>query len=161
MRKGIKGDFVFIAAYWLFFIALSALLVQRGLALGVWLALAVAFCAVLAAICATTAAQMDFLENLRLYALLDTPSDAPDTEIQRRIDDVRDAARFKFRLIFVATAALSPVFLWHAGWWLFGLWRHRAAVDWAFFLMLFGVLAIAAAFNFIPRESLMSVLAGS
>src|SRR3954449_9660274 len=29
MRKGIKGDFVFIAAYWLFFIALSALLVQR------------------------------------------------------------------------------------------------------------------------------------
>ncbi len=168
VRGEVKGDFVFIAAYWLLFITLGALLVQSGF-LGALLAATVA-------ICITAAAQMDFLENLRLYTLLDTPSNTPEIEVQRRIDDVREAARFKFGLIFVATAALSPVFLRHTGWWLFGigglyllaaavglfgLWQHRAAVEWAFLLMLLGVLWIAAVFNFIPRESLMSVLAGS
>jgi len=65
IRKATYVDFIFIAAYWLLFIALSALLAQRDIPLAVPLA-------VVAAVCAT-AAQVDFLENLRLFALLDTP----------------------------------------------------------------------------------------
>jgi hypothetical protein len=69
-------DLIFIAAYWLLFIALSALLAQRDITLAVPLA-------VVAAVCATAAAQVDFPENLRLFALLDTPPEASDTEISR------------------------------------------------------------------------------
>lgn len=165
-RNGIKWDFVLIAAYWLLLVSLSVLLVQRDLSFGAWFA-------VLAAVCVTAAAQMDFLENLRLYTLLDTPPD--ELEVQA-VHDVRDAARLKFGLIFVAAASLSPVFLWRTDWWLFGigvlfvlsaavgllgLWQYRAAVDWAFLLTILGVLAIAVAFNRVPRESLMNVLSGS
>lgn len=128
--------------------------------------------AALAAVCATAAAQVDFLENLRVFTLLDTfprglyHGQRLAEETKQKVKDVRDAALFKFELFFVATALLSPVFLWRAGQrlfvvigvlfllaatvGLFGLWRYRLVVAWAFFLMTLGVLAIAVEFDRLP-----------
>ncbi len=160
IRKGTYVDFVFIAAYWLLFIALSALLAQRDITLAIPLA-------VVAAVCATAAAQVDFLENLRLFALLDLSPEASDTEISWVAKGVRDAALLKFGLSFVAAALLAQVFLWHDDWWLlgigilyliaaaiglFGVWRYPVAVQWGFLLLALGIIPIAAALTLIPHK---------
>jgi hypothetical protein len=164
IRKATYVDFIFIAAYWLLFIALSALLAQRDITLAVPLA-------VVAAVCATAAAQVDFLENLRLFALLDTAPEASDAEISRIAKEVRDAALLKFGLSFVAVALLSQVFLWRDDWWLhaigilyliaaaiglFGVWWYPAAVQWGFFLLAIGIIPIAVVFTLIPHRIVAS-----
>jgi hypothetical protein len=157
-------DFIFIAARWLLFIALSALLAQRDITLAVPLA-------VVAAVCATAAAQVDFLENLRLFALLDTTTEASDNEISWIAKEGRVAALLKFGLSFVAAALLAQIFLWRDDWWifaigilyliaaaieLFGVWWYPAAVQWGFFLLALGTIPIAVIFTLIPHRIVAS-----
>src|SRR5215216_4645773 len=63
IRKGLYGDYFFIAMYWLLFVGMSALLATRSHAWAVW-------AGVVAAACATSAATFDVVENLRTGALL-------------------------------------------------------------------------------------------
>jgi hypothetical protein len=108
LREGLNADYVFIAAYWLLFMGTSVLLSQRDLTLtlgparfnpSVWLAAA-------AALCATSAAIFDLVENFALARLYDAG------EVTKPLlDATSGAGSWKWALSFAAIFLLSFTFL--------------------------------------------------
>jgi hypothetical protein len=161
IRRALAWDNVFIAAYWLLFAGLCALLAGRAGARGgaVWLA-------VFAALCVTAAAVSDTVENARTAALLDAAAVTGPL-----LGGVAAASFQKWLLISLATLALSPVFLWGGDryalvtggglfllyvligaltlWGIFG-GRPRLVMT-AFGLNFVGVLVVAVVFGAWPR----------
>jgi len=99
IRKGLFGDYFFIAMYWLLFVGMSVLLATRSHAWAVW-------AGVVAAACATSAAIFDVVENLRTAALLEAVKIQPEL-----VDRVASAGFGKWLLISLATLVLSLVFV--------------------------------------------------
>ena len=152
MRKGLYGDYLFIAMYWLLLVLMSVLLGLRGGRWAVW-------AAVVAVVCATGAAIFDLVENLSIASLLDAA--AIDAKMVR---NVASAGFGKWLLISVSMAALATLFL--RGDWLallgvlhflvavgftYGLLRSPRVVEWAFLLNFVGVLAVGVIFSLWPR----------
>jgi hypothetical protein len=150
LRQGIYIDYLIIAFYWLLYMALAALLSQQG-----WFVVGV-----LAAVCITAAAQLDFLENLNLFTLLDSPPNAPNLE--HLVAAVRKPSRFKWALIFLAVGLTALVFLPQSNWrlWtvgmthlltaivgLIGIGRYRPAVEWGYGLMSLSIILDAVTFT--------------
>lgn len=161
LRRSLAWDNVFIAAYWLLFTGLAALLAQRvGARAALWLA-------VFAAVCATGAAISDTVENARTAALLDAAS-----VTKLMLKGVAAASFEKWLLVGLATLVLSPVFLWRGERWsvvaggglfllyltvgvltLAGILGGSARlVLTAFGLNFIGVVVIAVLFNVWPRR---------
>jgi patatin-related protein len=139
----VKGDYVFIAAYWILFVLLADRLL--GLAAGEavlrppaqWLAgflgmdgLAgvrdvlrgvqgvLRVLGVGALVTGTAAAVLDVVENGRIYEAFTA---ARGREEKWMADGIRSAATWKWALVFVTVLLLSPLFLWSeaalAGFW--------------------------------------------
>ncbi len=155
IRKGLYGDYCFIAMYWLLFAGMSALLARRNPSWAVW-------AGVIAAVCATSAAIFDVVENLSIAALLDAVKIQPEM-----IRNVASAGFGKWLLISLATIILSLVFLRRD--WLvllgglylligvlgiYGLLRNPRLVELSFLLNFFGLLAVAIVFTGWPRKVL-------
>jgi hypothetical protein len=155
IRKGLYGDYVFIAMYWLLLALMSALLAARGGRWAVWVA-------VVAAVCATGAAIFDVVENLSIAALLDA------AEIKAHmVSNVASAGFGKWLLISISMFAVSFLFLRDD--WLallgvlnllvavslvYGLLRSPRVIEWAFLLNFVGVLAVGVVFSVWPRSVL-------
>jgi hypothetical protein len=155
LRKGLYGDYFFIALYWLLFVGMSALLAKRSHRWAVW-------AGVIAAVCATSAAIFDVVENLSIAALVD----APDIR-EHLVRNVTAAASGKWLLISIALLILSLVFLrrnWLAllgglyfligvlG--IYGVLQMRGLVQLSFMLSLLGVLFVAVIFTRWPEKIL-------
>jgi hypothetical protein len=159
IRKGLNGDYVFIAMYWLLFVGMSALLAGRNHR---WAVLA----GIVAAVCATSAAIFDVVENLRTAALVD----AIDIQ-QWQVSNVAFAGFGKWLLISLATIVLSFVFvrrdwlvLLAALYLLIGLTglyglllRHPRFVELSFALNLVGLPVVAIVFSFFPQKILQQL----
>jgi hypothetical protein len=155
LRQGLYGDYCFIAMYWLLFAGMSALLATRSHSWAVW-------AGVLAAVCATSAAIFDVVENLSIAALLDA------AEIQAEmVRNVASAGFGKWLLVSLSTLILSLVFLRRD--WLvvlgalyflialmgiYGLLRDPRFVEWSFLLNFVGLLAVAVVFSAWPQKVL-------
>ena len=158
IRQGLYGDYCFIAMYWLLFVGMSVLLTGRSNAWAVW-------AGVVAAVCATSAAIFDVVENLSTAALLDT------VEIRSEmVRNVTSAGFGKWLLISLATLILSLVFLrrdWLAllgvlylligvlG--IYGLLRNPRVVELSFLLNLVGLPVVAIVFSVWPHMVLEQV----
>lgn len=156
IRQGLYGDYCFIAMYWLLFVGMSALLAERSYKWAVW-------AGVIAAVCATSAAIFDVIENLSIAALLDV------AEIQAdMIRNVASAGFGKWLLISLSTATLSLVFLRRD--WLvllgglylligvmgiYGLLRNPRIVEWSFGLNFVGLIVVAIVFSAWPGKVLV------
>ena len=155
LRQGLYGDYCFIAMYWLLFTGMSALLVGRGHRWAV-------FAGVVAAVCATSAAIFDVVENLSIAALVDAAVVQPEL-----VRNVANAGFGKWLLVSLATLILSLVFLRRD--WLvllgvfyffigvigiYGILRDPRFVERSFYLSFVGVLAVAIVFTFLPRKVL-------
>lgn len=99
IRRGLYGDYCFIAMYWLLFAGMSALLAGRSYRWAVW-------AGVIAAVCATGAAIFDVVENLSIATLLDAVEIKTDM-----VRNVVSAGFGKWLLISLSTLILSLVFL--------------------------------------------------
>jgi len=156
IRKGLNGDYVFIAMYWALFVGMSVLLAGRSHR---WAVLA----GVVAAVCATGAAIFDVVENLRTAALVDT------IDIQQlQVSKVAFAGFGKWFLISLSTIVLSLVFvrrdwlvLLAALYLLIGvtglyglLLRQPRCVELSFGLNLIGLPVVAFVFSFFPQKIL-------
>jgi hypothetical protein len=153
IRKGLTGDYFFIAMYWLLFVGMSALLAARNYR-GAVLA------GIVAAVCATSAAIVDVLENRRTATLLDALKIQPDL-----VSGVASAGFGKWLLISLSTLVLSLVFFrsdWLVlmavlyvligGTCIFGLlWNKPQLVEWSFLLNLVGLPVVAIVFGFFPK----------
>jgi len=155
LRKGLYVDYFFIALYWLLFAGMSALLAMRSQRWAVW-------AGVVAAVCATSGAIFDVVENLSIAALVDA------TDIQEHlVRNVTSAGSGKWLLISIATLILSLVFLrrnWLAllsglyfviailG--IYGVLQMRGLVQLSFKLSLVGVLIVAVIFTRWPHTVL-------
>lgn len=155
LRQGLYGDYCFIAMYWLLFAGMSALLAGRSHSWAVW-------AGVVAAVCATSAAVFDVVENLSMAALLDA------AEIQAdMVRNVASAGFGKWLLVSVSTLILSLVFLrrdWLAllgalyfligviG--IYGLLRSPRFVELSFGLNFVGLLVVAVLFSAWPQKVL-------
>lgn len=149
IRKGLYGDYVFIAMYWLLLNGLSVLLAMRGGRLAL-------IAAVVAAVSATATAIFDVVENLSLAALLDAQSIEPHL-----VRNVAAAGLGKWLLISVSILALSPLFFL-SGWlvplgalnvlcaagFTYGVLRSPRVVELAFLLNFIGTLATGIIFSF-------------
>ena len=156
IRKGLYGDYGFIAMYWLLFAGMSALLAGRSNVWAVW-------AGVIAAVCATSAAIFDVIENLSIAAVLDAVEIQPEM-----VRNVASAGFGKWLLISLSTIVLSLVFLrrdWLAllgvlyllagviG--IYGLLRsHPRFVEFSFLLNLVALPIVAVVFSFWPRKIL-------
>jgi hypothetical protein len=155
-RSGVVFDFLVIAFYGLFYLALAAALALRPFRLAIWLA-------ALGAVFAAAGALFDLLENFRLFALLDVPSTAP--VMPARLADLSAATLWKWRALFLALLFLSANFFgterrWHnavgalyVATGAIGLWgvvHHSPAIEVGFVLMLVGMIAVAPAW--FPRR---------
>jgi len=155
IRKGLYGDYCFIAMYWLLFAGMSALLARRSPSWAVW-------AGVVAAVCATSAAIFDVVENLSIAALLDAVKIQPEM-----VRNVASAGFGKWLLISLATLILSLVFLRRD--WLvllgglylligvlgiYGLRRSPRLVELSFLLSFVGVLVVAIVFGRWPAKIL-------
>ena len=155
LRNGLYADYFFIALYWLLFAGMSARLAKRSQRWAVW-------AGVVAAVCATSAAIFDVVENLSIAALL-------DSDIQAHlVRNVTSAGFGKWLFISIATLVLSLVFLrrnWLAllgglyfligivG--IYGLMGDQPRlVEWSFLLSLVGVLFVAVIFSGWPQKVL-------
>lgn len=98
-------DFVFIAAYTLVFLTVSAILVSRG----GWRLWAGAAAAVLAA----ATGILDVVENLRILEIVDTP---PQMLTEAITEALNTAAMWKWTCAFVAIGLQSTLFLLAAEW---------------------------------------------
>jgi len=96
LRRNLRIDFLFIAAYLLLYTGLAALLAQRG---GVWLAVGAA-----AAVLAAAAAVFDVTENLRTLDLLAANGAAG-------LMAIRQASVLKWTAISASALLLSALFL--------------------------------------------------
>jgi len=162
IRRALAWDNAFIAAYWLLFAGLSALLARRDFSLGGWNP--ALWLAVFAALCATGAAVSDTVENARTTTLLGAnPVTGP------LLRGVAAASFQKWLLIGLATLALSTVFLWGGKGLVWGgvtfllyvlvgvlilagiLGGGPRLVVAGFYLSLGGVIVIAVLFNAWPR----------
>ncbi|HET6975700.1 MAG TPA: hypothetical protein VFI24_05225 [Pyrinomonadaceae bacterium] len=155
IRQGLYGDYCFIAMYWLLFVGMSALLAGRSSTWAVW-------AGVVAAVCATSAAVFDVVENLSIAALLDA------AEIQAdMVRNVVSAGFGKWLLVSLATIILSLVFLRRD--WLvllgglylligvlgiYGLLRNPRVVELSFVLNFVGLVIVAIVFSAWPRKVL-------
>jgi hypothetical protein len=155
IRQGLYGDYCFIAMYWLLFVGMSALLVGRSHAWAVW-------AGVVAAVCATSAAIFDIVENLSIAALLDA------AEIQAdMVSNVASAGFGKWLLVSLSTLVLSLVFLRRD--WLvqlgglylligvmgiYGLLHNPRFVEWSFGLNFVGLIVVATVFSAWPGKVL-------
>ena len=148
LRRALYGDYFFIAIYWLLFAGMSALLVQRGPSWAVW-------GGVVAAVCATSGAIFDVVENLSIAALLDAAVVQPEM-----VRNVASAGFGKWLLVSLSTLILSLVFLRRD--WLvllgalffvigligiYGILRDPRFVEWSFRLSLAGVVVVAIFFT--------------
>ncbi len=154
LRKGLYGDYCFIAMYWLLFAGMSALLAKRSQRWAVW-------AGVVAAVCATSAAILDVVENLSIAALLD--SDIKEYLVR----NVTAAGFGKWLLISIATLVLSLVFL-RRNWFallgglyvligllgIYGILRDARLVELSFVLNLIGAVVVAVIFSKCPQKVL-------
>jgi hypothetical protein len=155
LRQGLYGDYCFIAMYWLLFAGMSALLAGRSYSWAVW-------AGVVAAVCATSAAVFDVVENLSIAAVLDAGNIQPEM-----VRNVASAGFGKWLLISLSTLTLSLVFLRRD--WLavigvlyllvgiigvYGLLRDPRFVEWSFRLSFVGLLLVAVVFTGWPRRVL-------
>lgn len=155
-RSGVVFDFLVIAFYGLFYLALAAALADRPLRLAIWLA-------ALGAVFAAAGALFDVLENFRLFAVLDLPSTAP--ELPARLKDLSAATLWKWHSLFLAVIFLSANFFgterrWHnavgalyvatgaLGLW--GVGHPGPTIEIGFVLLLAGMIAVAPAW--FPRR---------
>lgn len=155
LRQGLYGDYGFIAMYWLLFAGMSALLAGRSHAWAVW-------AAVVAAVCATSAAVFDVVENLSIAALLDAAEVQPEM-----VRNVASAGFGKWLLISLATLILSLVFF-RRDWLMllgalyfliavmgiYGLLRNPRFVEWSFLLNFVGLLVVGVVFSAWPQKVL-------
>jgi len=155
IRQGLYGDYCFIAMYWLLFVGMSVLLAGRNHAWAVW-------AGVIAAVCATSAAIFDVVENLSTAALLDA------VEIQSEmVRNITSAGFGKWLLISISTLILSLVFLrrdWLAllaGLYILigvlgivGLLRNPRLVELSFLLNLVGLPIVGIVFSVWPLKIL-------
>jgi len=158
IRQGLYGDYCFIAMYWLLFVGMSVLLAGRSHAWAVG-------AGVVAAVCATSAAIFDVVENLSIAALLDAG------EIQSEmVRNVASAGFGKWLLISLSTLILSLVFLrrdWLAllgGLYLligvlgiYGLLRNPRLVELSFLLNLVGLPIVGVVFSAWPLKILEKI----
>jgi len=158
IRQGLYGDYCFIAMYWLLFAGMSALLAGRNHAWAVW-------AGVVAAVCATSAAVFDVVENLSIAALLDAAEIQPHL-----VRNVASAGFGKWLLVSLATVILSLVFLrrdWLAllgvlylligAMGIYGLLLHSPRfIEMSFLLNFVGLLVVAVVFSVWPRRMLDS-----
>ena len=156
IRQGLYGDYCFIAMYWLLFVGMSALLAGRSHSWAVW-------AGVVAAVCATSAAIFDVVENLSIAALLDAVEIQPEL-----VRNVASAGFGKWLLISLSTLVLSLVFLrrdWLAllgvlylligGICIYGLLLNRPRlVELSFLLNLVGLPIVAVVFSVWPHKIL-------
>jgi hypothetical protein len=155
IRQGLYSDYFFIAMYWLLFAGMSALLAGRTHSWAVW-------AGVVAAVCATSAAIFDVVENLSIAALLDAAKIQPEM-----VRNVASAGFGKWLLVSLSTLILSLVFLrrdWLAllgGLYLliaimgiYGLLRNPRFVEWSFLLNFVGLVVVAIVFSGWPRKIL-------
>jgi hypothetical protein len=155
IRQGLYGDYCFIAMYWLLFVGMSTLLAGRSHAWAVW-------AGVLAAVCATSAAIFDVVENLSIAALLDA------AEIRAElVRNVASAGFGKWLLVSLSTLILSLVFL-RRDWLLllgvlylligllgiYGLLRNPRFVELSFALNFVGLIVVAIVFTAWPAKVL-------
>lgn len=161
MLKALALDsLLFIPSYTLFFLAMSWLLTQRRFSWSLWLGL-------IAGACGIGAALLDYMENARIRALLET-SLAQTT--QQMIDSTRYVSLSKWALSFIATGLLSSLFLWRRDWilllgalyaltaivGLLGL-IFRPAIGWSFGLMGAGTLFLIAVFGIFADKFLQGL----
>ena len=156
MRAALYKDYLFIAMYWLLFVGMSTLLIVSG---RTWAMSA----GVIAAVCATSAAIFDVVENLSIAALLDA------AEIRNEmVRNVASAGFGKWLLVFLATLIISLLFI-RRDWvvllgvlylligvlGIYGLLRNQPRlVELAFGLYFVGVIGVAIVFTFFPRKIL-------
>jgi hypothetical protein len=155
IRQGLYGDYCFIAMYWLLFAGMSALLAGRSHSWAVW-------AGVVAAVCATSAAIFDVVENLNIAAMLDAVDIPPEM-----VRNVASAGFGKWLLVSLATLILSLVFL-RRDWLvligglylligvigLYGLLRNPRLVELSFLLNFLGLLVVAIFFSGWPQKVL-------
>jgi hypothetical protein len=103
-RRGVLGDFGFLAAYGCTYVAAGALLARHG---GAWIAIGCAG----AALGALTAA-LDVRENLGILQALAQPGEVDEARRRR----MRRASETKWSVSAAALAVLSTLFLWNAYW---------------------------------------------
>jgi len=155
LRKGLYADYCFIAMYWLLFAGMSALLAKRSHRWAVW-------AGVVAAVCATSAAVFDVVENLSIAALVDA------AEIQPfMVRNVTSAGFGKWFFVSIATLLLSLVFL-RRNWFallgglyiligilgIYGLLRNVRLVELSFQLNFVGLVVMAVVFSVWPQKFL-------
>jgi hypothetical protein len=155
IRKGLYGDYCFIAMYWLLFAGMSALLAKRSHRWAVW-------AGVIAAVCATSAAIFDVVENLSIAALVDA------TQIQQFMTyNVTSAGFGKWLFVSIAVLVLSLVFL-RRNWFallaglyiligifgIYGLLRNPRLVELSFLLNFVGLVVVAVVFSVWPQKVL-------
>lgn len=156
IRRGVYGDYVFIAMYWLLLMTMSALLALRR---GVWAVWAGAA----AAVCSTSAALFDVVENLSISVVLDATPLIQASEVR----NVAAAGFGKWLSVSLSTLILSLVFLRRD--WLallgalyvliavgcvYGLLRNPRLVELSFLLNFAGLLAVAFVFSTWPQKVL-------
>lgn len=154
LRRGLYGDYLFIAMYWLLFLLMSAVLAGRPARWAVWVGAA-------AAVCATATAVFDVVENLSMAALVGADEVTP-----RLVADVASAGFGKWLLFALTTLLLSPVFL-RGGWLaaLFALFlavgllclagllgKRPLLVEIAFALTFAGLVPLALVFSLWPHR---------
>ena len=106
-RRQIEIDWFFIAAYWLFFLGLAALLSELQPPASRWTG-------AVAAVIATAGASFDLAENRGILAALDAYSGGNlSLELVRH---TREVSLLKWALLFAVLMLLAGVFLAAAGW---------------------------------------------
>lgn len=155
IRDGLYADYCFIAMYWLLFAGMSVLLAGRSQPWAPWAAVA-------AAVCATSAAVFDIVENIHIAALLDAAEIKADM-----VRNVASAGFGKWLFVSLSTLILSLVFLRRD--WLallgalyfliaiigvYGLLRDPRFVEWSFLLNFVGLLVVAVVFSAWPQKVL-------
>lgn len=151
MRDGVDFDFLVIAFYGVFYLALALALVERPWAPGVWLG-------AVAAVCIASGALFDVLENLRLYQVLALADGSP--ELPDRLHDLTSATFWKWHQLFLGILLLSVNFFTRAHRWhaivgalflatgaigIYGTAHRTPAIETGFLLMLAGIVAVAVA----------------
>ena len=169
MQESIMAEFLFIAVYWLLFMAMSRILYlsatsfeRSPVAFGdhsPYCALALSIIVVLTG---TAAALTDIVENKGILKILDMPS---NDEAEKQAGKIRRAAVLKFTMVFITIAVLALTFLlrtdsisiigylYLAGalMGIVGLASPlRQLIEWAFLPIMGGLLATAAIFMFLP-----------
>ena len=163
------AEFLFIAVYWLLFIAMSRILYSSAtnferspVLFGDHPPYCALVLSVVVVMTGTAAALADIIENKRILAILNMPS---GDQAEKQAVRIRRAAVLKFTMIFITIAVLALTFLlrtdlssiigylYLAGalMGIVGLASPlRQLIEWAFLPIMGGLLATAAIFMFLP-----------